>query len=39
MVDETPALRAAGDDVQLRTAVQHLKAWVTLDKGKKKKKR
>lgn len=30
MVDETVALRAAGDDVQLRTAVQHLKAWDRL---------
>jgi carboxyl-terminal processing protease len=27
LVDETAALRAAGDDVQLRAAVQHLKAW------------
>ena len=25
--DQTPAVRAAGDDVQLRSAVQHLKAW------------
>jgi len=26
-VDESPAVRAAGDDLQLRTAVQHLVAW------------
>jgi carboxyl-terminal processing protease len=36
VVDETPALRAAGDDIQLRAAVQHLKAWTTLEKGLKK---
>jgi carboxyl-terminal processing protease len=28
--DETPALQAAGDDLQLRTAVQHLYAWSRL---------
>jgi carboxyl-terminal processing protease len=27
MSDESPAVRAAGDDLQLRTAVQHLQAW------------
>ena len=27
LVDETAAIRAAADDQQLRTAVQHLKAW------------
>ncbi|MBL8942610.1 MAG: S41 family peptidase [Myxococcales bacterium] len=26
-IDESPAVRAAADDVQLRTAVQHLVAW------------
>ncbi len=36
LVDETPALRAAGDDVQLRAAVQHLKAWGQVAKGIKK---
>jgi carboxyl-terminal processing protease len=35
MVDETAALRAAGDDVQLRAAVQHLKAWRTVKKGRR----
>jgi carboxyl-terminal processing protease len=36
MVDETPALRASGDDLQLRAAVQHLKAWGQLRKELKK---
>jgi carboxyl-terminal processing protease len=27
MVDQSPAVRAAADDLQLRTAVQHLVAW------------
>jgi carboxyl-terminal processing protease len=35
LVDETAALRAAGDDIQLRTAVQHLKAWRKISKGKR----
>ena len=30
LTDETLAVRAAGDDVQLRTAVQHLQAWDRL---------
>jgi carboxyl-terminal processing protease len=30
MIDETIAVRAAADDVQLRTAVQHLQAWDRL---------
>jgi carboxyl-terminal processing protease len=29
--DETPATRAAGDDVQLRAAVQHLQTWERLE--------
>jgi len=29
--DEGPALLAASDDVQLRTAVQHLQAWSQID--------
>ena len=36
LVDETPALRASGDDLQLRAAVQHLKAWGHVAKGIKK---
>lgn len=30
LVDESPAVIAAGDDIQLRTAVQHLLAWDRL---------
>lgn len=32
-VDESPAVRAAGDDLQLRVSVQHLEAWQRIDKG------
>jgi hypothetical protein len=31
-VDESPALRSAGDDLQLRTAVQHLRVLAKLAK-------
>ena len=30
MIDESPALRAAGDDLQLRAAVQHLRVLATV---------
>lgn len=30
MTDESPAVRGAGDDLQLRTAVQHLEAWSSV---------
>jgi carboxyl-terminal processing protease len=32
-VDESPALRAAGDDLQLRVAVQHLRVLAKLGEG------
>ena len=35
MVDEGAALREAGDDLQMRAAVQHLQAIAALDTGKK----